>query len=176
MSKTVKVITIISVILAVVMIFLYERFNTNVFLSFAITFGTTSYHFVIRLLIGFLVNLAMDNHADYNKSWFQPRAFEEKLYQTIKVKKWKGKMPTYNSALFSLKKHSLDEIAQAMCQSEVVHEIIVVCSFVPLAVVPVFGQFFVFLFTSVAAACFDMMFVIMQRYNRARIVKIIGKS
>lgn len=33
-----------------------------------------------------------------------------------------------------------------------------------------------FLLTSLAAACFDLLFVIMQRYNRPRILRIIDKK
>lgn len=175
MAKTVKSIAIISVVITMLMIFLYWRFDSGVFLSLAITFGTTSYHFVMRLFVGFIVNMIMHNRADYHKKWFQPHVFEEKLYKTLKVKKWKGKMPSYDPSLFSPKEHTLDEIAQAMCQSEIVHEIIVICSFFPLATVPLFGEFFVFLTTSVIAACFDLTFVMMQRYNRPRIVKIIER-
>ncbi len=87
-----------------------------------------------------------------------------------------GKMPTYEPEAFSLKKHSLEEIAQTMCQSEIVHEVIVMLSFLPLIEVLWFDSFFVFLSTSVASACFDMMFVIMQRFNRQRILNMIQRE
>ena len=66
-----------------------------------------------------------------------------------------------------------DEIAQAMCQAELVHETIVILSFVPVAFSAVFGAFWVFLITSLCAAAFDLMFVIIQRYNRPRIIRLI---
>ena len=64
--------------------------------------------------------------------------------------------------------HTWDEIAQAMCQAELVHETIVVLSFLPVAASVWFGAAAVFLVTSLAAAAFDLMFVMMQRYNRGR--------
>lgn len=74
-------------------------------------------------------------------------------------KKWKGKIPTYNEDLFSIEKRTF-------------HEINAVLSFLPLLTTGVFGSFMVFLITSVLAACFDLMFVIVQRYNRPLLVKL----
>ena len=37
----------------------------------------------------------------------------------------------------------------------------------------VFDSFFVFLVTSLAAVCFDLVFVIMQRFNRPRLIRMI---
>jgi hypothetical protein len=71
-----------------------------------------------------------------------------------------------------MKGKSFDEIAQAMCQAEIVHEIIIPLSFIPLAVIPRFGSAAVFIITSILAACFDLLFVIIQRFNRPRILKI----
>ena len=154
---------------------LFVNFEADILFSLAITFGTIAYHFAMRLLVGGIVNMIMDNKADYNKKWYQLRPFEEKLYKKLKVKNWKKKMPTYEPELFDVKKHTFDEIAQAMCQAEVVHEVIAVLSFLPLFTVPVFGSFTVFLITSVLAACLDTSFVMMQRYNRPRIIKLIKK-
>lgn len=39
-----------------------------------------------------------------------------------------------------------------------------------------FGALAVFILTSVLAACYDAMFVVMQRYNRPRIVKLVEKK
>lgn len=71
-----------------------------------------------------------------------------------------------------MKEKTLLEIAQAMCQAEIVHEIIIVLSFVPLALIPRFGAAAVFVITSLLAAGLDLCFVILQRFNRPRILKI----
>ena len=91
------------------------------------------------------------------------------------MKDWKGKIPTYNPDLFDPQKHSWDEIAQATCQSELVHETIVVLSFLPILASIWFGSIGVFAVTSAFAAGTDMIFVIVQRYNRPRIIKIIER-
>ena len=145
-------------------------------LSFAITFATCFYHFAMRLLAGHLVNRRMRNRADYRKPWYQLRPFEAKLYKLLKVKKWKANMPTYDPCTFDPKQHSWNEIAQAMCQAEIVHEIIIILSFLPLFAAIPFGAFPVFLITSLLSAAYDLSFVIIQRHNRPRILKLIEKE
>lgn len=81
-------------------------------------------------------------------------------------------MPTYEPANFDLRIHTPEEIAGAMCQAELSHEVIVIFSFLPLLTVPAFGAFWVFLITSVLSAMMDLSFAIMQRYNRPRIMKL----
>lgn len=144
-------------------------------LSFAITFGTMAYHFLMRLGIGFVFNRTMNNRADYTKKWYQCRVWENKLYERLNVKHWKGIMPTYDNNLFDHAKHSWDEIAQASCQAELVHETIILLSFVPIVFAIWFDAIMVFTLTSVLAALFDMSFVIIQRYNRPRIIRLIGR-
>ena len=82
-------------------------------------------------------------------------------------------MPAFQPALFDTKIHSWSEIAQAMCQAEVVHEIIVVLSFVPILFSIWVGALPVFLITFFLSAGMDLMFVILQRYNRSSVIKDI---
>ena len=85
-------------------------------------------------------------------------------------------MPTYDPIQFSLENKSFDAVAQAMCQAEIVHEVIIVFSFLPILASHWFGAFDVFMITSIGAAAFDLMFVMMQRYNRPRIVKLAERE
>ena len=114
----------------------------------------------------------MQNKANYHKKWYQVSDIEMKIYQKVKVKKWKSKMPTFNEDTFDVSKHSWDEIVQATCQSELVHEINVIFSFLAIVASIWFDSFWVFLITSTLGAIFDLMFVIMQRFNRTRILKM----
>ena len=175
MAKFMKLAVVLSFVLAAVFTGLYFK-GCAWAISFAITFGTFFYHFAMRLLVGHLVNHRMRNTADYCKSWYQLRPSEAKLYKWLKVKKWKGNMPTYDPHVFDPKLHSWDEIAQAMCQAEIVHEIIAGLSFLPLLAAIPFGTFPVFLITSLLAALYDLCFAIMQRYNRPRILRFIDKE
>ena len=57
---------------------------------------------------------------------------------------------------------------------------IVVLSFVPIVAGVWFGEYPVFVITSILAAMFDLIFVMIQRYNRQRVIKLMkykeGKS
>lgn len=175
MAKTMKRSTIIIVFLFLVFFVANYYFEKSWLLSMAITLGTILYHFVMRLLVGYMYNKIMNNKADYTKKWYQLKPWEQKLYEFIKVKKWKKYMPTYDEKLFSIKEHAWDEIVGAMCQAELVHETIVILSFIPVLASIAFGEFPVFLITSLCAALFDAMFAIVQRYNRPRVVRVEEK-
>lgn len=175
MKKLMKDISMIAILLTLSFAVLYKMTDCSILFSFIITFGTISYHFVIRLVIGLIANVIMNNQADYQKRRYRVSNFEMKLYQKMKIKKWKNKMPTFSPEIFDISKHSWDEIAQATCQSEVVHEINVILSFLPLIVSAWVGAFWVFFITSALGAAFDLMFVFMQRFNRTRILKMIKR-
>lgn len=176
MAKIMKISALVSALLTLLFITLYTNAPRSLLLILAITAGTTAYHFVMRLFVGFIINLLLHNHVNYNAPWFRPKAFEQRLYKALRVKKWKGAMGTYDPKSFDPKIHSWYEIAQATCQAELVHEVIILLSFLPLLGAIPFGSFPAFAATSVLAACFDGMFVIMQRYNRPRIIKLISRE
>ncbi len=175
MAKKIKALTVISVALTLICGILYYFTALDFLLTTAIIFGTTAYHLLMRLLVGFVINLILKNQVNYRRRWFIVGEKEQKFYKMLKVKRWKNNMPSYDPNLFDNKSHSWEEIAQAMCQAELVHEVIVVLSFLPILAYIPFGALPVFIITSLLSACFDMMFVIMQRYNRPRIIKLINK-
>lgn len=152
---------------------IYVKYHNCLVLSLTITFGIISYHFVMRLLVGFVVGRCMHNKADYTKKWYQSRQWEKSIYEILKVRYWKNYLPTFEQDYFNLRKRSFDQKAQAMCQAEVVHEVIVLLCFIPVLFSIWFNAFWVFMITSFLAACFDLAFVIMQRYNRPRVIKLI---
>ena len=145
----------------------------GIYLSLSITFGTFSYHLIMRLVVGLIFNIKMHNNADYHKRMYRLKPFEIKLYKLLMVKKWKDHMPTFDVDVFDPALKSWEEIAQAMCQSELVHRVIIALSFLPIILAIWFGDFPVFLITSVLAAGIDLMYVMMQRYNRERILVFI---
>ena len=159
-----------------VFLMLYQQRQDSWLLTCAISFGTTAYHFIMRLATGYLLLKLTRYDFDYRHVWFQPRKWEPAFYQKLRVRQWKGKLPTYAPAQFSLKNQTMYRVIQNMCGAELGHEIIMVLSFLPLAAIPLFGAGSVFLSTSVLAALFDSIFVMAQRYNRPRLVGIYEKK
>lgn len=169
MRKTMQTITAVSLCALLLSLVLYHATGLSALYSCAITFGTMFYHLAVRLLCGWTFSAVFHNQINAERRWFQPRCWEPALYRRLHVKRWKNHMPTFDPDTFSLQKHSLDEIIGVTCQSELVHECNIVLSAVPLFFSIWFDNFPVFLLTSLLAAAFDGIFVILQRYNRPRL-------
>ena len=154
----------------------YGNINTSsVILWTGITAFTIMYHFWVRIIMGNVSKL-FRKHIKYNQWWFKERRFEKSFYKLLRVKEWKGKALTYNPESFSLKKHSLEEIANTMSKSEVDHWINKAISLSTLLFAIPWGEFWVFLVSAIVAVIFDSQFIIIQRYNRPRVVKILEKE
>lgn len=137
-----------------------------------ITSITISYHLIMRFIVGTVIS----HHYSYRHNWFAEHKFEKRLYKLLKVKKWKKFMPTADIKKYSLRENTLEEIANNMCRNEVIHEVIAVLSYVPILFGIFAGAYPVFIITSVLASMIDMIFVVMQRYNRPRIIKLIERD
>ena len=155
---------------------LFLKTSCGLLLPLSITFGTASYHIIMRLLVGLSFQAVMQNRAEPGRRWYRVGKGEMAVYEALKIKRWKRRMPTFDNARFNPQLHSWGEIAQAMCQAELVHETIVVLSFLPIAEGIWFGMYPVFIVTSVLAAGYDLMFVMMQRYNRQRIFSLLARK
>ena len=154
----------------------YSNINKSaVILWTGIVAFTIMYHFWVRIIMGNVSKL-FKKHINYKQWWFKERKFEKRLYEILHVKDWKGKALTYNPESFSLKEHSLEEIANTMTKSEVDHWINEAISLSTLLFAIPWGAFGVFLISAIAAMIFDSQFIIIQRYNRPRIMKILEKA
>lgn len=171
MKKGMVISSAILLILFAACTVIYNITDLTAMEMFSITFGVAAYHFVMRLGVGYLIDRCLNNQVDYTKKWFQVCSFETHVYNLLKVKKWKQYLPTLQNDCFDIRLHSLEEIASATCQAEIVHEIIVVFSFVPIVLSKWFGSCEVFVVTSFLAALIDIAFVMIQRFNRPRLLR-----
>ena len=185
MSKTKKsgpalfmcLVIVITLIISITCFILYygNIYKNNLILWTGITAFTIMYHFWVRIIMGNVSKL-FKKYINYKQWLFKERKFEKKLYKILRVKDWKGKALTYNPESFSLKEHSLEEIANTMAKSEVDHWINEAISLSTMLFAILWGDFWIFCLTAVAAMIFDSQFIIIQRYNRPRIVKIIDRE
>ena len=155
---------------------LYLHLQIDWIESLAITFFTTSYHIVIRLLSPLILGLLFHHKYNYQIWWFQPKTWETKLYKGLKVKQWKRQVMVLEQSQFSLKIHSIQEVINNMCHAELVHELIMLFSILSILFTIPFGALPVFLITAICATLFDSMFVMIQRYNRPRLVRIYERQ
>ena len=170
-------VIVITVIVSIICFILYygNIYKNNIILWTGITAFTIMYHFWGRIILNNVSKLFKKN-INYKQWLFKERKFEKKLYKILRVKDWKGKALTYNPESFSLKEHSLEEIANTMAKSEVDHWINEAISLSTMLFEIIWGEFWIFCLTAVAAMIFDSQFIIIQRYNRPRIVKILEKK
>ena len=168
----------ICLITSIVCFYMYYRgISTNylVLLLGIVTF-TIMYHFWVRIIMGNVSKL-FKKHIKYNQTFFKERSFEKGLYKFLRVKDWKGKALTYNPESFSLKEHSLEEIANTMTKSEVDHWINEIISLTSILFSFIWSELsLAFAISAIAAMIFDSQFIIIQRYNRPRVLKILEKE
>lgn len=166
----------ISIIISNTCFILYYAniYRKGIILWTGVTFFTIMYHLWLRIIMGNVSKL-FKNYLTYDKWWFKERRFENKLCDILCVKKWKGKVLTYNPELFSLKDNSLQEIANTMCKAETDHWINEVISLSSLLFSFIWGEFWIFLITAISAMIFDAQFIVIQKYNRPRVLRILEK-
>lgn len=164
----------------IVALICFDLYYTNIYkyeviLWTGITAFTIMYHLWVRIIMGNVCKL-FKSHIKYDGWWFKERGFEKNLYKLLKVKKWKDKALTYNPELFSLKDYSLEDIANTMAKVEVDHWINEIISITTILFGVLWGNVLIFVLTAILAMIFDAQFIVIQRYNRPRIVKILEKQ
>lgn len=152
-----------------------DIYESTVILWIGIVAFTIMYHFWVRIIMGNVTKLFKDK-IKYTGWWFKERKFEKKLYKVLKVRKWKDKALTYNPESFSLKEHSLEEIANTMSKSEVDHWMNELISLSTILFGVIWGHLWIFILSAFVAMIFDAQFIIIQRYNRPRVLKILEKQ
>ncbi len=174
-----KKMLIITPLLGVIMllcIIIYTFSKISFFETMAITFGTAFYHFAMRLAVGYSIKwMFAKKGMNYFLWWFKPHKLEKKLFKLLKVRKWRNRVPTYSPEEFDLESKGYEGLVRATCQSEIVHEVIVVLSFLPILGGIWFDAWAVFIITSILAAALDSIFVILQRFNRPKLLRLMQK-
>ena len=170
------VISIMLVISLVCFGMYYSAIYENVtVLWIGIVSFTIMYHLWARIIMGNVTRLFKDK-IKYTSLWFQERKFEKKLYKLLRVRKWKSKALTYNPELFSLKEYSLEEIANTMTKAETDHWINEIISLSTILFGIVWGNIWIFIVSAIIAMVFDAQFIMIQRYNRPRVLKLLKKQ
>ena len=169
-------LTAIFAVIFIISLTLFFSFKDEIYFTLSITFGVTFYHFAIRLVIGYFTDKIFRRRTNPNSKWFSQKKFEHIVYKKLEVQKWKKFVPTYDPDQFNLEHHSFEEIARSMCSAEICHEVIMLFALFPVLLIIPFGSPAVFIITSVLSSAIDIVFVIIQRYNRPRILRLIKRK
>ena len=128
------------------------------------------YHFGLRLLMGVFTKHMGIN---YTHPFFKPRSFEKKLYKFLRVREWRDKVLTFEPDEFLMSKRTLFQIANTMSKAETDHWINEIISISAIFFFLIWGMFPIYLITSVAAMLFDAQFIVLQRFQRPKVVRLI---
>lgn len=172
MKTKMLIITCVSAVIAAVSYYFHK---TEWCFVLAIVAFTTFYHFAIRLVIGWLVKALSEKDYNYDNLWLREKKWEKKVYKVLHVHSWKDKFPTYAPDSFDLK-NGLKSVIQETAIAEIVHTVIIPLSYLPLVFAIIFSDLtdiIVFGITGLVAGLVDFLFVIVQRYNRPRLLRVM---
>lgn len=146
------------------------------FPALEITALTCFYHLAVRLAIGeWLIPRVDMRKINCEGWWFRLHGWEARLYRFLGIERWRRRLPTYDPSEFDLYQLGAKGILRSNCRAELTHELNAVASFVPLYFARRFGAFPAFLTTSIIAAGIDLAFVVVQRYNRPRLIRLLRR-
>ena len=123
-----------------------------------------------------IVQMVFQKKFDYDSFWFRSKAFEKKLYQILKVKKWKNIVPTYDKREYALKEEELEQVIHNMCHAEVTHEVIMLTGYFPVLLGQQISHWGILLMMSFLFSLVHLPFIFIQRYNRPRVIRLYKKA
>ena len=131
------------------------------------------YHFGLRIFFGNVTNKFKIN---YSHPWYKPRKFEEGLYKLLLVRKWKEKVLTFEPDKYDFENVTLEQLATTMSKSELDHWINELISIFSMLFIFVWGCAPAFVISAVAAMLFDAQFIVVQRFNRPIVIRLINRT
>lgn len=173
---TMLIIWLVNILATCLCLYFYINVGAVYICYAAIVFGSVAAHFLIMYISAPIVFLVFQKKYKYDSFWFRQKGFEKKLYKSLRVKEWKTKLPAYNSKEYSLQCNDMETIIYNMCHAEVVHEVIMLASYLPVLFGKIFSNYWLIIALSFVFSCTHLSFVIIQRYNRPRIIRIYEKT
>lgn len=151
---------------------------TQPYVAIFITLFMFAYHADIRLLIGFIVSI-FKKRINVDKKCFAVSLKEYKRLDKLKIKKWKEHVLTLYKNQFTIQgsfnKERVEAILKNNINAEITHWI---CFFISLLAI-LFGyllspeEIWIYICTSIACSLLlDLPFILIQRYNRYKLLKI----
>ncbi|MBR5453982.1 MAG: hypothetical protein IKV54_07880 [Clostridia bacterium] len=130
------------------------------------------YHFGLRIFAG---EIAKHVPVDPHRGFYRKKFFEDGLYKLLLVRKWKDKVLTFDPAAYDFKNRTLPQLATTMAKSERDHWVNEGISLVSLSFILLWGCWPAFVISAVLAMIFDGQFIVVQRYNRPIVMRIIER-
>ena len=176
MQKGLQWGTIGLMVITLMLMLVYFDTDAAVWKAFTVISGTLFYHVGIRWGILALIDYGPEDWFDWRRWIYTPRRYEKALYDKLRVGDWKAYVPVLRPSLYSPREHSWDDILLTMCQTEFAHALGALGCLIPMILGPLlFKGFWAFFITGLLLILAEMCFIIVQRYNRPRVIAMLRK-
>jgi len=165
----------ITVILSAIVFSLYYTgvYENAVFLWVGIVSFVILYQLGLRILFG---EISKKFPLDPYHSFYRERRFERPLYRLLRVRKWKDKVLTFDPAAYDFENRTPGQLARTMCKSELDHWFNIGLSVGGIFFFILWGALPAFLVTSLLVMIFDAQFIVVQRFNRPIVLRLMEKQ
>jgi len=169
-----SVITLTTIISAVCFVLHYSgTVKSGIVLWTGIVSFMILYHFGFRIYMG---NVTKKWSITYKHPRFKQRSFEKQLYKTLKVRKWKDKVLTFEPDMYDFRNRTPHQLATTMAKSETDHWINEIISIISMFFSFIWGCPAAFIISALAAMVFDARFIVVQRYNRPIVLRLAERQ
>lgn len=169
-----SVILFVTILSAIFFYLYYSGISQNdIVLWVGIVSFMILFHFGGRIFMGEMTKKLKIN---YNHPFYKQRKFEKKLYKILRVRKWKDKVLTFEPEMYDFQNRTLPQLATTMAKSELDHWINEIISIISIFFTLIWGCFPAFFISAVLAMIFDAQFIIVQRYNRPIVLRLMQRK
>ncbi len=146
--------------------------DSPVILWIGIVFFMIMYHLWVRIILGWITRRFK---ISYKSAFFRELPFERRLYRAMNVRNWKVKKLTYSPDSFVINPDSMESLANSMSKAETDHWINQLISVSSIFFFLIWGCFWGFFISAICAMLFDAQFIVLQRYNRPRALRVMER-
>lgn len=161
----------------------YQSFTFVSYITIILTIFWLSVNIFIPWIVRFIVPNELFNE---NNFLFKERKFESSFYRKIKVTKWKNKLPDAGKLIHfqrdslpqDIDENYINRFIKECCIAELGHLAVGIIGFASLFFVFLIPgdkkleHLLIFLLLAVMDFFIQMLFIIIQRYNRPRLIKL----
>ncbi len=143
---------------------------------------------LVMILLGLasqIVGFLLPRHIFHgDRPPFAPFAWEKngKIYERLRIRRWKDRVPDMSRIMKNMVKKKLPAgsnsdqmilLVQETCVAELIHALLIVAGLWLVPVWPGAGGWIVYLLYALVG---NLPFIIIQRYNRPRLVRLVQKT
>ena len=154
-------------------------YDKQPFVAIFITMFMFAYHADVRVVIGAVTNKLVKSRINVDKKCYTVSKKEFDFLSKLDVKKWKDKFVTLFSDQFTVSTNNIENVLKNNINAEITHHL---CFAMGLLAIPLgwlisAEELWLYVATAVVASlALDLPPILIQRYNRFRLLKIKNRK